>query len=171
MGERQVIERSMRPRDERVRAKRLVGGLLLAACITLSTAGCDEKLSSINGPTPGLEPTFASIHANILTSSDSSGRSACTQCHTDVGRTPAGRLNLAGDAASAYAALVDRPSALQAGATLVIPGDPENSYLLAKLHGSPGIAGGRMPLNGPPFLTDGQILVIERWIRNGAPNN
>jgi hypothetical protein len=27
-----------------------------------------------------------------------------------------------------------------------------------------------MPLNGTP-LTDGQILVIKRWIELGAPNN
>lgn len=150
---------------------RWIACLAIVTALCLSAAACDEKLSTLTGPTPGLEPTWASIHANIITSTDSSGRSACTQCHTNVGRTPAGRLNLAGDAASAYAALVGRPSSFKAGATLIIPGDPDNSYFLHKLHGASDIVGVRMPLNGPPYLTDGQLLVIERWVRNGAANN
>lgn len=150
---------------------RWIAGLAVVVALCLGAAACDEKLSSLTGPTPGLEPTWASIHTNIITSSDSAGRSACTQCHTNVGRNPAGRLNLAGDAASAYAALVNRPSSFKTGAMLIIPGDPENSYFMHKLHGVPDIVGTRMPQNGPPYLTDGQMLVIERWIRNGAANN
>jgi hypothetical protein len=150
---------------------RWIAGLAMVTALCLGAAACDEKLSSLTGPTPGLEPTWASIHANIITSTDSSGRSACTQCHTNVGRNPAGRLNLAGDAASAYAALVNRPSSFKAGATLIIPGDPDNSYFVHKLAGASDITGTRMPQSGPPYLTDGQMLVIERWIRNGAANN
>jgi hypothetical protein len=150
---------------------RWIAGVAVVAALCLGAAACDEKLSSLTGPTPGLEPTWASIHANIITSSDSSGRSACTQCHTNVGRTPAGRLNLTGDAAAAYAALVNRPSSFKAGAMLIIPGDPDNSYFVHKLAGASDISGVRMPQNGPPYLTDGQLLVIERWIRNGAANN
>lgn len=146
-------------------------GVMAAACVAVTATACDEKLSSLTGPTPGLEPTFTSIHANIITASDSSGRPACTSCHNNAGPFPAGRLNLSGDAASAYAALVNRPSSFKPGAVLVVPGNPDDSYLVHKLKGAPDIAGGRMPLSGPPFLTDGQIIVIERWIRNGAPNN
>ena len=39
----------------------------------------------------------------------------------------------------------------------VIAGDPENSYLIHKLEGRTGIVGVRMPFNGGPYLTDGQI--------------
>ena len=60
---------------------------------------------------------------------------------------------------------------LQPRSTRVIPSDSANSYLLRKLNGTPGIAGVRMPQNGPPYLTDGQILIIQRWIDIGAPNN
>jgi hypothetical protein len=28
-----------------------------------------------------------------------------------------------------------------------------------------------MPFTGPPYLTDGQILIIRRWIALGAPRN
>ena len=69
----------------------------------------------------------------------------------------------------AYANLVGT-ARLKPGVQRVIPGDPDNSYLIHKLEGRGGIFGVRMPYNGPP-LTDGQILVIRTWIRNGADNN
>ena len=75
---------------------------LLAAA--LAFAGCDEKLSSIAGPTPNLEPTFASIQAEVFEKTDSAGRAACANCHTSVGRTPSGGLDLSHDLA--YANLV-----------------------------------------------------------------
>jgi hypothetical protein len=59
----------------------------------------------------------------------------------------------------------------KAGAIRVIPGDPDNSYLVKKLEGSAGISGRRMPFSGPPYLTDGQILILRRWIALGAPRN
>jgi hypothetical protein len=131
--------------------------------------GCDEKLSDLTGPTPNLQPTFASIQHEILESTDSSGRTPCVQCHTNVGRVPSGGLNLT--AGNSYAALVNVASLLKPSATRVIPGDPDGSYLIQKLEGTAGIAGRRMPFNGPPYLTDGQILVIRRWIELGAKND
>lgn len=134
----------------------------------VSAAACDEELSSITGPTPNLEPTFASIQANIFEASDSSGRTPCTNCHTNVGRTPAGGLNLLN--AVAYDQLVNRASVQRTTASLVAPGNPGASYLVEKLVATPNspIIGTRMP-RGPVQLTDGQILVIKRWIENGAP--
>jgi hypothetical protein len=82
---------------------------------------------------------------------------------------PTGGLNLT--AGNSYAALVNVASPLKPSATRVVPGNPEGSYLIQKLEGAAGIAGRRMPFNGPPYLTDGQILVIKRWIEIGAPNN
>lgn len=138
---------------------------LLVMSLCAAASGCDEKLSSVTGPTPNLEPNIASIQGEIFTSSDSSGRTSCITCHTNVGRAPAANLNLAGDA---IRALVNVPSVQKSGAILVIPGDPANSYLIQKIKGAGGITGLRMPRNGPPFLTDGQVLVIERWIQLGA---
>lgn len=136
------------------------------ACLMLT--GCDEKLSSITGPTPNLQPTFSSINAEIFQSSDSSGRSACVGCH-QPGGIAGGVMNLRSEVA--YNNLVNVAARLKAGAIRVIPGDPENSYLIHKLEGRPGIFGLRMPQNGPPYLTEGQILVIRTWIKNGAANN
>ena len=54
---------------------------LYVACVLVCGAAClsacDEKLSSLAGPTPNLEPTFASIQRDIFEATDSSGRSAC----------------------------------------------------------------------------------------------
>jgi hypothetical protein len=148
---------------------RILLRMTMVAVVGLLVAACDENLSDLTGPTPNLEPTFSSIQSQIFEASDSSGRTACTNCHTNVGRNPAGGLNLTHDVA--YAQLVDRPTQAPAGKVRVVPGDPENSYLIHKLDGRAGISGRRMPNNGPPYLTDGQILVIERWIALGAPNN
>jgi len=144
-----------------------IGQLVLvgAACAVFS--GCDEKLSSVAGPTPSLAPTFASIQREIFESTDSAGRTACTNCHTTTGRNPSGGMNLNHDAA--YEQLVNVAVRGKPGAVRVIPGDPDNSYLVQKLEGAASIAGRRMPNNGPPYLTDGQILIVRRWIAIGAP--
>ena len=48
---------------------RTISTLLLGiAC--LASIGCDEKLSTVAGPTPNLEPTFASIQSDIFQASD-----------------------------------------------------------------------------------------------------
>jgi hypothetical protein len=145
--------------------------ILRAAVIATACAGwsCDEKLSTIGGPTPSLEPTFASIQREVFEATDSAGRTACTQCHSSTGRTPSGGMNLNHD--TAYDQLVNMPVRGKPGAIRVIPGDPENSYLIQKLEGAPSIVGRRMPNNGPPYLSDGQILILKRWIAIGAPRN
>ena len=144
----------------------MVGAALLA--LSIGSAACDESLTDITGPTPNLVPTFSSIQTEIFNNSDSSGRAACTQCHNAIGRLFNG-LDLS--PAVAYANLVGVGSRGKPGAIRVIAGDPENSYLIHKLDGRPGIVGVRMPLSGPPYLTDGQILVIKRWIGLGARND
>ena len=139
--------------------------ILLAA--TLALTGCDEKLSSIAGPTPTLDPTFSSIQQSIFESTDSAGRTACIQCHNST--ILASGMSL--DHAVAYDNLVNARVHEKPGAIRVIPGNPEGSYLIQKLEGASGIVGLRMPRNGPPYLTDGQILIVKRWIALGAPRN
>jgi hypothetical protein len=140
---------------------------LLAAAA--SGAACDEKLSDITGPTPNLTPSFSSIQREIFNSTDSSGRAACIQCHVAGGAAAGTGLILT--EAVAYGNLVNRTSRLRPGETLVIPGDPDNSYLVRKLNGGPAITGERMPRTQGPFLTDGQMLVIRKWIADGAAND
>ena len=73
-------------------------------------------------------------------------------------------------AGAAHSSLVGVTSPAKPGAIRVIPGDPENSYLIHKLEGRPGIVGTPMP-RGNALLSAGQILVIRRWIELGAPND
>jgi hypothetical protein len=149
------------------RRRLLLVMVVLAA--TLGIAACDEKLADLAGPTPNLVPTFSSIQREIFNTTDSSGRLACINCHTDQGRTPAGGLLLV-DGRS-YASIVNIVSRFKAGATLVIPGDADNSYLIHKLEGRSDITGSRMPRGTGPFLTQGQMEIIRRWIALGAKND
>src|SRR6266576_4154438 len=103
-------------------ARFLSSMLLGMAC--MASFGCDEKLSSVAGPTPTLEPTFASIQTDIFQTTDSSGRTPCVQCHTSSGKNPSGGLDLDPDVA--YANLVNTAAREKAGAIRVIPGDPDN---------------------------------------------
>jgi hypothetical protein len=121
------------------------------------------------GPTPNLEPAFSSIQREIFESADRAGRATCVQCHSNAGHFFAAGLSLESDVA--YTTIVGAPSRLKLGAVLVVPGDPDGSCLVHKIEGAPGIVGLRMPRNGPPYLTSGQILVIRRWIELGARND
>jgi hypothetical protein len=136
----------------------------------MAALACDEKLSDLTGPTPNLEPSFSSIEQNIFQATDSSGRAACTQCHTSSGgRTPPQGISL--DPGAAYGSLVGVASRQKPGLLRVNPGNPDESYLVHKLEGRADIVGQRMPRTAGPFLTEGQMMVIRRWIALGAPNN
>lgn len=51
------------------------------------------------------------------------------------------------------------------GGPVVVPGGPSQSELVKRLRGT---SQPRMPLNGPPYLDDDEIALIERWIEGGA---
>ena len=133
-------------------------GVLL---LTMGAGACSDKPSTPTSP-GSTAPTLTMIQTQIFDP-------GCVSCHTDVGRTPAGGSNLR--AGSSFAGLVNVASTGLAGATRVIPGNPNGSYLVQKLEGAAGIAGVRMPRNGPPFLTEAQVAMIRAWITAGALNN
>ncbi len=83
----------------------------------------------------------------------------CTMCH-DEGGDPdePGGLDLSGPPS----ALIGRRSAAN-GKPLVVPGKPEESYLLAKLEGTDGISGDVMPLGEEP-LPEESLAVVREWI-------
>jgi hypothetical protein len=70
----------------------------------------------------------------------------------------------------AYDSIVRASSSRKPGAVRIVPGDPDASYLVQKVEGASGIVGVRMPQGGP-YLSDGQILILRRWIQLGAPRN
>lgn len=131
------------------------------AIASIALGACDEKLSDLTGPTPNLQPTLSSIQREIFSQ-------RCIGCHNGAGRFLPAVMNLT--EGNAYASLVGVASIEQSALQRVAPGDPENSYIVHKLEGRVGITGARMPFTGTP-LTDGQILVVRRWIELGAPND
>jgi cytochrome c peroxidase len=134
-------------------------------CAVLVT-GCDESLETVAGPTPTLTPTLSSIQRDIFQASDSSGRPSCASCHNPNGiafRVVGLDLSTEGT----HASLVGVASRQKPEVPRVAPGDPANSYLVQKLEGRADISGVRMPQRGP-YLTDGQVAIIKRWIELGA---
>ena len=83
----------------------------------------------------------------------------CVKCHSDGGirgRAPEGLR------------LQSRELILRGGErSVVIPGVPAASELLRRIRGQ---SRPRMPLDGPPFLSDEEIRLISDWIAQGAPD-
>ncbi len=145
-----------------VRYKTIVA--FCAAAALYGCAGNGNGLDSNGNPlTPGsgngggLTADFQSIQDNVFTP-------ICTKCHQGAG-APQG-LQL--DATHSYALLVGVASSEQPAVLRVAPGDPDSSYLIRKISGTPGITGVQMPADGPPYLPQSTIDVIRQWITNGA---
>lgn len=81
----------------------------------------------------------------------------CAKCHTDRGLMGAAPEGYRLTSLAATLASDDR--------VRVVPGHPEASELLRRIRGE---ALPRMPFDGPPFLDDAEIALIERWIADGA---
>jgi hypothetical protein len=47
----------------------------------------------------------------------------------------------------------------------IVPGNPGSSELVRRIR---GVSRPRMPFDGPPWLTDEEMLLIEQWIAQGA---
>lgn len=79
----------------------------------------------------------------------------CVMCHS-------------GNAASLGLRLDNFESVLKGSARgpVVKTGDPSGSELIRRLK---GISQPRMPMTGPPFLSDGEIALFERWVTAGLP--
>jgi hypothetical protein len=140
---------------------------LLLACAAACAAGCagngeglDQNGQPISsGGTGGpVTADFQSIQDNVFTP-------ICSKCHIGAG-APHG-LQL--DAAHSYNLLVGVPSSEQPSLLRVKPGDPDNSYMVHKIEGAPGIVGGQMPLGETP-LPQPTIDAIRQWITDGAAN-
>ncbi len=81
----------------------------------------------------------------------------CTKCHAQqgiMGPAPEGFL------------LTSYQDALAADERArIVPGNPDASELMRRIRGQ---ARPRMPFDGPPFLTGGEIRLIADWIAQGA---
>ena len=133
-----------------------IGALLAGLC--LGCVGSGEGVPA--PPESGTVPTtWPQIQAQIL------GPTCAQPCHHG-GAAPKG-LSL--DDAGALQNLVGVASAELPSMQRVAPGRPDDSYLFVKVAGAdPRRVGARMPRTGPPFLTNGQIAALRKWIAAGA---
>ena len=126
------------------------------------TEGGDfEARFTVTGPAiPG--PTLDEIQAAVF------GPTCATAgCHSGGG----GDLPTVMDLTSAQASfdnLVNIASLEVPALLRVMPGDPDNSYLIQKLEGT-AAEGDRMPLDSSEPLDPATIAAIRQWIADGAP--
>ena len=142
---------------------RIIAGIILVVSgfVSACSPGTGEDLDANGNPitqsTPPipLRPTFVSIQANIFTQN-----CALSGCHTGNSAP----LGLRLDSGNSFVNIFEQPSTEAPGSTLIIPGDPDNSYLVRKIEGT---AGARMPKD-LPALSPQKIQAIRDWVTNGA---
>lgn len=138
-------------------------GLILCPLffLLLSCGGTAETTDGGTGET--LSPTLSSIQTDIFTPT-----CARSGCHTS-GSASGGQVLEEGSSFSNLVGVDSTESDLKR----VLPGDPDNSYLIHKLEGTQSSAGGsgvQMPKGATP-LTDEEIQAIRDWITAGAEDN
>jgi hypothetical protein len=153
--------------------------------ITLSGSGAAKILdlsgSALDGEYAGTLPsgngtaggdfvatfTVGTVQATLQSIQDNVFTPICSTCHTGVGTSLPGSMNLSNVTAS-RASLVSVASVEKPAVQRVAPSNSAGSYIVQKVQGDPGIAGNRMPLGGP-YLDQTTIDVIRQWIDAGAP--
>jgi hypothetical protein len=153
---------------------------IATALLALTLAGCAGSGIGTGGGGGGgggncktPPPATVSFAGNIQPIFNRSCATS-TACH--VGPTAGQGLQLT--AGVSYAAIVNVPATEKPKLLLVKPGAPNDSYLLQKVEGSPGIAGLQMPqgcpgnpLGGAVCPTADEITAIRTWIMECAQNN
>jgi len=108
-----------------------------------------------------MGPTLDDIQAAVF------GPTCSTAgCHTGGGADLPTIMNLTSAQAS-FDNLVNIESLEVPGIIRVMPGDPDNSYLIHKLEGTAAV-GDRMPFGSPDPLDPAVIAEIRQWIADGA---
>lgn len=88
-------------------------------------------------------------------------------CHLPSSSGPGPGTQLSGLDLSSLASL--RVGGVGSGPQIIVDGEPCASILYQKVSPAPPF-GSRMPLDGPPFLTAGELQLLHDWIAEGAGN-
>ena len=145
------------------------------ALLAALSAGClDEFEPDVGAP---LRPTCVdqdsdeevdvSFAADIFDAVFDRSDLGCVDCHSGGGDSPIG-LRTSGLNLGSYAALMRGGDA--SADDIVVPGRPCDSVLVQKVGQAPPF-GARMPLDGPPFLTEREIQMLSDWIAEGADDD
>jgi hypothetical protein len=150
-----------------VRMARVMLGKLFSASasvallLALAACGGGEDAPPPAPPPPGLQPTLASIQANVFTPSCA----YVSGCHTG----PTAPFGLRLDPGFSWGALVSVVSPQDMTRIRVVPMDSSGSLLIQKLEGT-AMLGDQMPADGN-YLQQATINVIRQWIDDGALDN
>ncbi|WP_346727601.1 c-type cytochrome domain-containing protein [Zestomonas insulae] len=117
--------------------------------LAADTAPVAAPAAEANPPPPGAPVTYAQVAPILL--------SRCAKCHTESGLMGAAPEGYRLDSYAATVASGERAR--------VVPGQVAASELVRRIRGQ---ARPRMPFDGPPYLSDAQIALIEAWIADGA---
>ena len=142
----------------------LYGLSLLVGAGLAAAAACSAGPGP--SPTPSTPPTASGV--SFTKDIQPVFNANCVVCHQGA----QGRAGLSLQANAAYNNLVNAKSS-ESSLLRVAPGAPDKSYLVNKLMGTQGPAGGsgaQMPFGAPP-LSQAQISLMQQWISQGAPNN
>lgn len=115
----------------------------------------------IRGQILEAPPTLSLLQVQIFTP-------RCASCHTPGGP---GSIETGLDLDSrgvSFNKLVNATSTQDPAFKRVEPFNPDASFLIKKLEGS---VSGRMPADGPPFLSDEEVKKVRDWISGGAKND
>lgn len=150
-----------------MRQGKITARVAVVALIGLSMAACTKEHRSADVVAAASGPaTLSSMQTDIFALS-----CAISGCH-DNRANPAGALTMTSVQAS-YTNLVNRNSTQATGRKLVVPADPDHSYLVDKLTGthlSVGGSGRQMPQDAAP-LSPEELDRVVTWINNGAQLN
>jgi hypothetical protein len=143
---------------------RALACLLLAGCALAPDVGEPLAGACSNADSnPGLSVSFRAQLRPIL----ARPMAGCT-CHLPTAAGASTAIQLSGLDMSSLASL--RAGGRNSGAGIVVAGQPCSSTLYQKVDEAPPF-GSRMPLGGPPFLSDEDIALIHDWIAEGAADN
>ena len=112
---------------------------------------------------PAIDVSFSTQIRPVL----SRPMAGCS-CHMPSASGPGSATVITGLDLSSLSSL--RAGGRSSGAMIVISREPCSSILYQKIDEAPPF-GSRMPLGGPPFLSDDEIRLLHDWIAEGAADN
>ena len=135
--------------------------VLAVGCSDDSSDATDAVMSDTAAGQCLIEPTLASLQEHYFNKSCALSSS----CHS--GAQPKEGLSL--EEGASYASLINVAAQKNSAKMLVVPNDPDNSFLVIKVE-APGSGDGRLMPDGAksPMDADCSIKMLREWIQNGA---
>jgi hypothetical protein len=120
--------------------------------------GYDDAIENIFGNLDGVDGDACAVAGAKF------GCIQCTGCHREGGPNVPHSFE--------PAALIGVKAQFRGDLDLVVPGEPENSFLMMKLDAAEASSdvGSPMPYGYPP-LNEAEVAVLRQWISEGAKNN